>query len=198
MLIADKIDIVAVPEDETDRAIAVLTAGFVTDPFNRWIFPDAQDFLAHFPGFVSCFVRPSCQTGGLFSEKGFGAAAAWLRPGVKPEEQTLGQHIDETVRPEIRDEFYAAAAQMAKYHHEAGPCWYLPVIAADPARQRQGLGSALMKHAMEACDEEAASAYLETANPANISLYQRHGFEVVGEINVGSAPTIRPMVRPAR
>ena len=194
----DKVDIVAVSEAETERAIAVLTAGFVADPFIRWIFPDVQDFLAHYPGFVRYLVRPSCQAGGLFAEKNFGAAAAWLRPGVEPEEQALGRYIDETVCPEIRDAFYAAGAQMAEYHHRAGPCWYLPAIAADPTRQGQGLGSALMKHALEACDEEGTNAYLECSNAANIPLYQRHGFEIVGEIQVGSSPTTLPMVRPAR
>ena len=101
----------------------------------------------------------------------------------------LGLHIDETVRPEIRDEFYAAAEQMAKYHHEAGPCWYLPAIAADPTRQGQGLGAALMKHALEACDEEGTNAYLECSNAANIPLYQRHGFEIVGVVVPGGSTT---------
>jgi ribosomal protein S18 acetylase RimI-like enzyme len=30
--------------------------------------------------------------------------------------------------------------------HPAEPCWYLPQIAADPARQGQGLGRALLAH----------------------------------------------------
>jgi predicted GNAT family acetyltransferase len=88
-----------------------------------------------------------------------------------------------------------ALEQMDAYHHQAHPCGYLLVIAADASRQGRGLGSALMKHALERCDREGAQAYLETANSANISLYERHGFEVVGRIDVGSAPTIRPMIR---
>ncbi|MCA1748539.1 MAG: hypothetical protein LC634_03060 [Sphingomonadales bacterium] len=41
-------------------------------------------------------------------------------------------------------------------------------------------------------------AYLESSNPRNISLYLRHGFEIVGEIQHGSSPVMTPMLRPAR
>jgi hypothetical protein len=65
--------------------------------------------------------------------------------------------------------------QMEKFH-PTEPHWYLPMIGVDPARH----------------------AYLESSNPRNISLYKRHGFEVIGEIQSGSSPTVRPMLRKAR
>jgi hypothetical protein len=36
------------------------------------------------------------------------------------------------------------------------------------------------------------------AGPANTSLYERHGFEIVVTIQVGSRPSIFPMLRRAR
>lgn len=190
--------IVTVSTEEMSRAIAVLTAGFIADPFNRWIYPEARDYLESFPTFVGFFAAPGCEDGTFYADEDFGAAAAWLLPGRTPDGDAVQKHIEETVRSEIRDDLYSALEQMDAYHHQADPCWYLPAIAADASRQGRGLGSALMKHALERCDREGARAYLETANPANISLYERHGFEVVGRIDVGSAPTIRPMIRPAR
>ncbi len=41
-------------------------------------------------------------------------------------------------------------------------------------------------------------AYLESTNPLNVPLYERHGFEVVGTIEVGDAPAVYPMVRRPR
>ena len=41
---------------------------------------------------------------------------------------------------------------------------------------------------VELIDESGKPAYLESSNPRNISLYQRHGFEVLGEIRSGAAP----------
>lgn len=174
------------------------TFRFLADPFNRWLYPDAREFLAHFPIFAGCFVAPACQAGTLFAEKDFGAIAAWMRPGVTADVMPMQRLIEKTVRPEIHGDLYAVFEQMVNYHHKVGPCWHLPVIAADPVRQRQGLGSALMKYALQVCDRDGLGAYLESTNTANVSLYQRHGFEIAGEIQVGSAPTIRPMVRPAR
>lgn len=83
---------------------------------------------------------------------------------------------------------------MARHHPEV-PHWYLPLIGADPARQGQGIGSALMRHALARCDSEGAAAYLESSNPRNIPLYQRHGFDILGTIQAGSSPVLTPMLR---
>ncbi len=52
-----------------------------------------------------------------------------------------------------------------------------------------------MQHALARCDQEGALAYLESSNPENISLYARHGFEILGMIQVGTMPPIIPMLR---
>nr|WP_257785612.1 GNAT family N-acetyltransferase [Pedobacter steynii] len=67
--------------------------------------------------------------------------------------------------------------------HPTEPHWYLPMIGVDPAHQGAGVGSALM---------------IESSNPKNISLYKRHGFEVIGTIQSGNSPVLRPMLRKAR
>ncbi|MEZ0471544.1 GNAT family N-acetyltransferase [Luteimonas salinilitoris] len=66
--------------------------------------------------------------------------------------------------------------------------WYLPFIGIDPSQQGKGYGAALMKHAVNACDRDHAMAYLESSNPKNIRLYEQHGFELLGTIQVGTSP----------
>lgn len=61
--------------------------------------------------------------------------------------------------------------------------------------QGNGFGSALLKHALIACERDNRLAFLESTNPGNDPLYQRHGFEVLGKIQVGTSPTIFPMLR---
>ena len=80
-------------------------------------------------------------------------------------------------------------------HHPHEPHWYLPLIAADPNWIGQGLGALLMKHALRRCDEQGVVAYLESSNPRNISLYQRHGFQITGRIQSGASPALTPMLR---
>jgi len=71
-------------------------------------------------------------------------------------------------------------------------------IGVEPLSQGKGYGSALLKRGLEVCDRDHVAAYLEATNPANIPLYRRFGFEVVGEIQSGSSPVINPMFRAAR
>jgi GNAT superfamily N-acetyltransferase len=61
--------------------------------------------------------------------------------------------------------------------------------------QCKGYGSVLMDHGVSVCDNQNIAAYLESTNPANIPLYERFGFEVVGEIQVGASPVITRMLR---
>ena len=83
-------------------------------------------------------------------------------------------------------------------YHAAEPHWYLPMIGVDPAHQGRGYGSALLRHASLQCDKDHMPAYLESSNPANVPLYEQHGFVVLGTIQVGSSPPICPMLRAAR
>jgi hypothetical protein len=52
-----------------------------------------------------------------------------------------------------------------------------------------------MKHALIQCDRAKKLAYLESSNPKNITLYERHGFELLGTIQVEASPPIFPMLR---
>ena len=84
------------------------------------------------------------------------------------------------------------------FYHPGEAHLYLPLIGVDPAHRGKGCGAALLRHALRQCDRDHLAAHLESTNPANIALYQRHGFEVRGTIQVGSAPPLFPMLRAAR
>jgi ribosomal protein S18 acetylase RimI-like enzyme len=88
-------------------------------------------------------------------------------------------------------------ALMEEFHPKE-PHWYMPMIGVDPSRQGQGYGSALLKAALKHCDADGLPAYLESSSPRNVPLYERHGFEVIGEIKPGDHPGITPMYRAAR
>jgi ribosomal protein S18 acetylase RimI-like enzyme len=98
---------------------------------------------------------------------------------------------------EQRADMERVFAQM-ETHHPSEPCWYLPLIGVDPHSQGRGYGSALLRHTLQQCDRDRMPAYLESSNPRNIPLYQRHGFEIIGAIQSGTSPTIVPMLRRPR
>ena len=37
-----------------------------------------------------------------------------------------------------------------------------------------------MEYALRKCDETGTQAFLESSNPRNVALFERHGFEVIG------------------
>jgi ribosomal protein S18 acetylase RimI-like enzyme len=120
----------------------------------------------------------------------------WLPPGVEPAPQ-MAQSQDGPVDAEAVAVSAELGAEIARFHPTV-PHWFLWMLGADPSRQGQGLGAALLKHTLRRCDEDGAIAYLESTNPRNVSLYERHGFEPLAVIRVRDVPPITPMLRPAR
>lgn len=56
----------------------------------------------------------------------------------------------------------------------------------DPAHQGIDVGAALMTEALKAVDRDRLIAYLESSNPKNISLYERHGFDLSVKFNLAT------------
>lgn len=184
-------------ENDSAGVINVMTLAFSTDPMARWSLPDPSTYLENFPLLVKAFGGKALAAGTAFLADGCGGAALWLEPGVQPDEETLIGIVERTASDAIKPDLFAVFEQMGKFHPKE-PHWYLPMIGVDPAMQGNGLGSALLKHALEICDRDHHFAYLESSNPRNVPLYERHGFKVIGEIQAGSSPMMRPMLREAR
>lgn len=184
-------------DSEREAVVAVITLAFTTDPMARWAFPDALTYLQVMPRMVHAFGGNGFAHGAAHLADGGAAAAMWLPPGIHPDDESLvgltAAHAPKHQQADMEGVF----AQMASYH-PAEPCWYLPLIGVDPSRQGRGYGSALLRHALERCDRDRVPAYLESSNPRNIPLYERHGFEVIGTIQSGTSPTVVPMLRPRR
>lgn len=179
---------------DAETAIAAVVMAFSADPAARWMYPDSRQYLRHFPEFVKVFGGKAFRYGSAYvTDNGWGAAL-WLPPEVSPNEAELVRLIETTADEGIRDDLFRVFAEMGCYHPPV-PHWYLPMIGVDLPWQGRGLGSALMRHALEQCDADGVPAYLESSNPRNIPLYERHGFELLGEIRAGSSPPILPMIR---
>ena len=180
--------------DERPMVVRTIVLAFAADPVVRWVWPDAHQYLESMPAFTVAFSGGGFAEGSAYTTAGYGGAALWLPPDVHPDEDAVDDIVDRTVAKPLQRDLQTLMAKMAAFH-PVGPHWYLPMIGVDPAHQNKGLGAALLRHALERCDREGLPAYLESTNPRNISLYLRHGFDAVGEIQAGSSPTVVPMLR---
>lgn len=181
-------------EHDAEPIVHSLVLAFSADPAVRWMYPHPQQYLTSFPNFIRAFAGKAFQYQTAYYVEGCAGAALWLPPNVSPDDDELVALLQRTVSQQVQEEVFAVFEQMSQYHpHE--PHWYLPLIGIEPAQQRKGYGSALMKNALVQCDREHALAYLESSNPANIPFYEQHGFELLGKIQVANSPAIFPMVR---
>lgn len=183
-------------DTEIKQSLDTLTLAFSTDPLFRWLFPEADTYINCFPTFIKGFGGRSFSLGTAFSDPDGDGVSLWLPPTERPEEGILSEFFQEHLSESKLTTAGAAFEELDSYHPDK-PFWHLTLIGVDPACQQNGIGSSLMNHVTEIIDENPTPAYLETANPATISLYIRYGFEPVGTIHQPPMPPLISMVRPA-
>ena len=186
----------ALTSDE-ERVIGAVVLAFISDPIVRWAFPDPHQYLSHFPQFVRAFGGKAFEHRSAYYAEDCAGAALWLPPGVQPDETILVPILERAVKAEQLPRVFALLEEMGRFHPTERH-WYLPLIGVDPAKHRNGYGSTLLRHSLQRVDQDHLPAYLESSNPVNIPLYERHGFELKGTINVETAPPMFPMYREAR
>jgi len=83
-------------------------------------------------------------------------------------------------------------------NHPKTAHFYLHAVGTLMKQQGKGIGSALLKAGLAACDQQGMPAYLESTNEQNNPLYQRYGFKITKEISLkNNGPTLWLMWREA-
>jgi len=184
---------------ESDEAgvIDALKLAFVADPATRWVWPEPQKYLSHFSSFALAFGGKAFAYGSAHYVENYSGAALWLPPNVHPDVEPLIALLQSSGSDEAKKDGPEVFEKMNSYHPNE-PHWYLPLLGVDPLHHGKGIGSALMQHALVGCDQDNKFAYLESSNPKNIPFYERHGFKLLGTIQVKTSPPIFPMLREPR
>lgn len=130
------------------------------------------------------------------------AAAMWSAPGAwtLPFSEML-RETPSALKAFGGNTFRAVRTQLqVESKHPKDPThWYLGYLGTRSDSQGQGIGSAMLREVLEPADAAGVPAYLESSNERNLTLYRRHGFEVVEEVRaLGAGPTIWRMWRDAR
>jgi ribosomal protein S18 acetylase RimI-like enzyme len=181
---------------ESDEAgvIDALRLAFAADPATRWVWPEPQKYLSHFSSFAKAFGGKAFAYESAHYVGNYSGAALWLPPSVHPDVEQLIALLQSTGSEDAKKYGPEIFEKMDSYHPKE-PHWYLPLLGVDPFYHGKGFGSALLQHALAKCDQDSEFAYLESSNPQNIPLYERHGFELLGTIRINTSPSIFPMLR---
>jgi GNAT superfamily N-acetyltransferase len=182
---------------EADHAIATLVLAFGTDPVARWMYDDPRQYLLHIPRLFRALATSSFEAGAAQRTDDTLGVALRLPPGVHGDDGPLEAVIAESMVGEKQAKA-AAVFERTEHYRPTERHWYLSLIGVEALHRNKGCGAALLQHRLRQCDREHLPAYLWSSNPLNTSLYERHGFEIATTIQVGSSPSIFPMLRHAR
>ena len=182
---------------EINEAIATLVLAFVADPVARWMYRSPDQYLRHIPRLFRALGAGSFEAGAVHRSPNGAGVAIWFPPGVHGDTALVEAVIADSVARDMLGDV-DAVFEMTEHHRPSEPHWYLSLIGVDPLHRNKGHGEALLEYALYLCDREHRAAYLWSSNKQNTPLYQRHGFEVVTTIQVGSSPPIFPMLRRPR
>ncbi|MDX6644347.1 MAG: hypothetical protein QOK40_74 [Miltoncostaeaceae bacterium] len=181
--------------EDVPRVSETLAAAFCDDPIMAWCYPDAARRQEILPRSFDIIVESNLLHGGILTTDDGVGAAVWVPPGVEDDQEAFGALIDASA--EYAPRLIQAFELMTAAHPEQ-PHQYLFLLATRPGWQSRGIGSALMRPVLEACDRDGLPAYLEATSERNVGLYQRHGFRVTGQIPFPEGPSLWPMWRDPR
>jgi ribosomal protein S18 acetylase RimI-like enzyme len=191
------LSVVPARESDQPKVIATLVSAFIADPVERWLFPEPQQYLTHFPGFVAAFGGEAFTRGTVWTLGDIAAAAMWIPPGAEPDTEAIVAVLTDRVSPEQHEDTFAVLEQMDRAHPTYAH-WYLPWLGVDSPRRGTGLGGELLRQCLAIIDADHLPAFLETPNPRTIPFYQRHGFEVTSVAQAGACPPVTSMLRAAQ
>lgn len=182
---------------EVDQAIATLVLAFGTDPIARWMYDDPHQYLEYIPRLFRALGTGAFEAGAAHRTSDGLGVSLWLPPGVHGDDGLLEAVVAESIVGEKQAEV-AAVFERTEHYRPTAPHWYLSLIGVEALHRNKGRGAVLLQHGLRQCDRDHRPAYLWSSNPLNISFYEKHGFEIAGTIQVGSSPSLFPMLRPAR
>jgi len=177
-----------------DDARRVLAAAFATDPTVRYVCDAGSGaFERPLHALYALLVRLQLESGeprlGVFESERLVAVCHLLRPTARIPLRLEAMHAIHIVRGLGPGALVRGArfARVAARCHPATPHYYVVSIGVDPASQGHGHGGVLLRavHERSEADPRSAGVALDTQNRRNVALYERFGYRVTREDDVG-------------
>ncbi|MEZ5282712.1 MAG: GNAT family N-acetyltransferase [Acidimicrobiales bacterium] len=189
---------IASPADTATFAV-VLGDAFSNDPMMSWAFPDPATRPRILESMFGLIALHRYLPAAMSTKCGDDAVALWTRPTETARDDFYEKHGAEFAAALAgHTERISKMGEAMAAHHPTEPHAYLLAIGVRSASQGRGLGSLLLAHTLAEADRRGEPAYLEATSPRSRALYERHGFEVTGEITVDDSPSMWPMWREPR
>lgn len=194
---AATIDVATATPGDVPALSRALARAFHDDPVFEWVIPDAGSRRARLPALFAAFTEVYLTHGETYVAGQEAGAALWAPAGVEPvpadQAETFGERLSAVLHEDADRGLQLQA--LVDEHHPEQPCFYLQFVGVVPEHRGRGLGSRLLTTVLQHCDATGTPAYLEATSVDNRRLYERHGFDTVGELTVPQGPPLWPMWR---
>lgn len=171
--------------DRLDECVSLLAEAFVTSPLHRCAFgPERLDRNRTFfrIGLRNMFVGQSF----VALEADNGAMCGYIHfnrwPHCLPAPEEVPRVVALHLLP-LGEALPQVIRWFGRWCHRdpAEPHVHLGPIGVAPGKQRQGVGTMLMRHYIDHLEREKAAGYLETDRLENVRFYEKFGFSLQGE-----------------
>jgi GNAT superfamily N-acetyltransferase len=182
---------------DLEAVAQIFTAGFVDDPWFRWLWP-GDDYAAHARDWFALVSETAFTKGHSYVAPNAAAAALWTPPDVPLAGDAEMASAAALLQQQLGDRSGEALAALGASAGSAPdvPHFACVYVAVRPEGRGQGVGESLMQRTLRTCDTDGFGAHLVSTNERNLSFYRRLGFNVTAEIPVaGGAVTFRTMWR---
>jgi ribosomal protein S18 acetylase RimI-like enzyme len=180
--------------------IATLSDAFMTDPALAYIVPDKAARARTLSKLITFLVANDSKAGRVMRSANDEAAALWRDPGMA---KGLGGAGPGLIFNMLRIFGFAlpraaAVSDALAAHLPDGRYHYLHFVGVRSAHQGKGWGGSIIREGLSRADADGLPTWLETATPANLSLYQRLGFITQAEWDIPKGGShFWGMMRPA-
>ncbi len=174
-----------------------LAHAFQDDPVFAWIVPDPDARRDRLPAVFAAFAELYLSHDETYVAADGLGAALWEPAGAAPAGEDEAEAFGARLAAALGDHAGRALEldELLEQHHPQQDCTYLQFMGVRPGHQGRGLGSELLATVLQRCDATGTPAYLEATSVDNRRLYERHGFEVVGELTLPRGPSLWRMWR---
>tara|TARA_Y100001970_G_scaffold162688_1_gene198856 strand:- start:2074 stop:2673 length:600 start_codon:yes stop_codon:yes gene_type:complete len=188
-------EIIIYSKAQQTSAVNILLLAFSSDPFQRYIMPDPSTYFRNSSIWFKNAIDQSISVEGLWGGVDYSGTGVWFPPKYVMNFEAMEETYNDFPQS-IKSNIFKYFEELTRARPD--DAWYLEYLGVDPRHQSQGVGSSILKNSLAKIDSYNQPAYLESSNPRNMSLYQRHGFEVQKKIQVGEGPPLHTMYREAR
>lgn len=180
----------------------MLARAFLDDPVASWAWRPERLRLGALERFQAVRLRQLLAGEEVWTNDELTCAALWAPPGRWHSSlRETAELVPSFLHPRLLMRMPMVALgweKLERAHPHKPPHVYLALLGTEPDAQGRGLGSAVLAPVLEQCDSDGVGAYLESSKERNIDFYARHGFRVLGEIQLVRGPTMWKMWRDPR